>query len=382
MSISLIWSPYFKRNTCCKYFIGLRSTCHFFRKFCKICCKAHIGSFRAKRTSGRQAIDIFDDLYGEGDICVVLPRHEQGLIHVADGYARSTGKTGVCLVTSGPGTTNLVTGIATANYDCGRRLTFFCRLYYDNCNYLNKGSGSYENGMVFQHFGHTEQFKFYGSAFRGRNPAVRRRFRGSSNSRGNNEAGEMERDLFLSAHTKESYNRKVKAIEKLVESADIETVKSYLTSVLAENEKMLVRFHGIVKRETEDEDVRRMINNGDYWRAFELMNHIFVLTGSVDMDDSDGGTGMMADRIYELWKEILEKADAEEKRKMFQWFTAHLDGSVIDYLEEYIEQIIMEGFEEEEYTGRWRFWMKVYLWIKNTGGWFRNTAGRKKKYFF
>ena len=192
----------------------------------------------------------------------------------------------------------------------------------------------------------------------------------------------MERDLFLSAHTKESYNRKVKAIEKLVESADIETVKSYLTSVLAENEKMLVRFHGIVKRETEDEDVRRMINNGDYWRAFELMNHIFVLTGSVDMDDSDGGTGMMADRIYELWKEILEKADAEEKRKMFQWFTAHLDGSVINYLEEYIEQIIMEGFEEEEYTGRWRFWMKVYLWIKNTGGWFRNTAGRKKKYFF
>jgi len=46
-----------------------------------------------------------------------LPRHEQGLVHAADGYARSTGKVGVCLVTSGPGATNLVTGIATANYD-------------------------------------------------------------------------------------------------------------------------------------------------------------------------------------------------------------------------------------------------------------------------
>jgi len=66
---------------------------------------------------GGQAIDIFDALYGEKEIEVVLPRHEQALVHAADGYARSTGKVGVCLVTSGPGATNLVTGIATANYD-------------------------------------------------------------------------------------------------------------------------------------------------------------------------------------------------------------------------------------------------------------------------
>lgn len=66
---------------------------------------------------GGQAIDIFDALYDAEDIEVILPRHEQALIHAADGYARSTGKVGVCLVTSGPGATNLVTGIATANYD-------------------------------------------------------------------------------------------------------------------------------------------------------------------------------------------------------------------------------------------------------------------------
>lgn len=66
---------------------------------------------------GGMAIDLFDALYGETDIEVVLPRHEQALIHEADGYARSTGKVGVCLVTSGPGATNLVTGIATANFD-------------------------------------------------------------------------------------------------------------------------------------------------------------------------------------------------------------------------------------------------------------------------
>lgn len=67
---------------------------------------------------GGQAIDLFDVLYGEKEIEVILPRHEQGLIHAADGYARTTGKPGVCLVTSGPGATNLVTGIAAANYDC------------------------------------------------------------------------------------------------------------------------------------------------------------------------------------------------------------------------------------------------------------------------
>ena len=66
---------------------------------------------------GGQAMDLFDALYDQTEIEVILPRHEQALIHAADGYARSTGKVGVCLVTSGPGATNLVTGIATANYD-------------------------------------------------------------------------------------------------------------------------------------------------------------------------------------------------------------------------------------------------------------------------
>lgn len=66
---------------------------------------------------GACVIDIFDEIYKQDEIELILPRHEQGLIHAADGYARSTGKVGVCLATSGPGATNLVTGIATANYD-------------------------------------------------------------------------------------------------------------------------------------------------------------------------------------------------------------------------------------------------------------------------
>ncbi len=66
---------------------------------------------------GGQAIKIYDALYDSTKIHHVLARHEQGAVHEADGYARATGKVGVVLVTSGPGATNTVTGIATAYMD-------------------------------------------------------------------------------------------------------------------------------------------------------------------------------------------------------------------------------------------------------------------------
>ncbi len=65
---------------------------------------------------GGAVLDIYDQLY-KSSLKHILVRHEQGAVHAADGYARATGKVGVCLVTSGPGATNTVTGIATANMD-------------------------------------------------------------------------------------------------------------------------------------------------------------------------------------------------------------------------------------------------------------------------
>ena len=67
---------------------------------------------------GGSILNIYDALYKHQDeITHILTSHEQGASHAADGYARATGKVGVCLATSGPGATNLVTGIATAYMD-------------------------------------------------------------------------------------------------------------------------------------------------------------------------------------------------------------------------------------------------------------------------
>ena len=65
---------------------------------------------------GGAVIPLFDALV-DSPVTLILTRHEQGAIHMADGYARSSGKTGVAMVTSGPGATNAVTGILTAYMD-------------------------------------------------------------------------------------------------------------------------------------------------------------------------------------------------------------------------------------------------------------------------
>src|SRR4030043_998686 len=66
---------------------------------------------------GGVILNIFDLLYEDKEIKLILTRHEQGAVHAADGYARSTGKAGVALVTSRPGATNTITGLATASMD-------------------------------------------------------------------------------------------------------------------------------------------------------------------------------------------------------------------------------------------------------------------------
>lgn len=84
---------------------------------------------------GGTILNIFDELYKYGDTFKhILTAHEQGASHAADGYARATGKVGVCFATSGPGSTNLVTGIATAYMDSVPVVAI-------TCNYATSGLG-------------------------------------------------------------------------------------------------------------------------------------------------------------------------------------------------------------------------------------------------
>ncbi len=77
---------------------------------------------------GGTILNIYDALYKHREIRHILTSHEQGAAHAADGYARATGKVGVCMATSGPGATNLVTGIATAYMDSVPLVAFTCNV--------------------------------------------------------------------------------------------------------------------------------------------------------------------------------------------------------------------------------------------------------------
>lgn len=207
-----------------------------------------------------------------------------------------------------------------------------------------------------------------------------------------------EEALFSRSCTAAARGKRAEAIRELVAEAEVSLMRSYLASVLEEDEKRLLCFYalagekgtdeasvkeevacykkqvdGVARRylgpdafihyreangfvseleEILEEAADSLMEREQYRGVFALANEVFLLLGSVDIDDSDGETGMLSDRIYELWQELLERAGKAEKQEMFDWFTSHLDGSVADYLEENIEQILAEGFAEEEFAGR------------------------------
>lgn len=95
--------------------------------------------------------------------------------------------------------------------------------------------------------------------------------------------------------------------------------------------------------------VEAVIDKGCYMQAFELTNHVFVTVGNQDMDDSDGGTGMVADTCYEIWQKILEKCGEQDKEKMRVWFEKHqASGTVIDYMEEYIDEFLINELHDND----------------------------------
>ena len=96
-----------------------------------------------------------------------------------------------------------------------------------------------------------------------------------------------------------------------------------------------------------DENIPLLLEKNCRMEAFELVNCVFYEIGNRDMDDSDGGTSFVANNCYEYWQTILYECNDEEKEKMFQWFRHHQENYVIDYMEEYISDFLLNEFHDE-----------------------------------
>lgn len=194
-----------------------------------------------------------------------------------------------------------------------------------------------------------------------------------------------------SAESNRDKNKPFMDAYELVKGAEEDLVRKFLADILKSNEVLMNKFKIAVNKEiSEDnirayqrqidqifrkyegrgnfidyyhasgfiselycflcEDIRNMLDNKQYEAAFLLSTYLFVEVGNVDMDDSDGGTGMISDECQDIWFEILEESSDERlEQKMFQWFMNSLDGSVIDYMEDYIEGTLFEYFKENKY---------------------------------
>ena len=95
-----------------------------------------------------------------------------------------------------------------------------------------------------------------------------------------------------------------------------------------------------------DENVQNLIDKNLIMQAFELTNEVFHTVGNQDIDDSDGGTTWIVNSCYEYWKQILDQATDEQRDQMFQWFKGRPKNYVIDYMEDYISDFLMEEFHD------------------------------------
>ena len=83
--------------------------------------------------------------------------------------------------------------------------------------------------------------------------------------------------------------------------------------------------------------------------SFDLSCYLFKAVSDVEMDDSDGGLTVFGSDMLDIWTEIINKADDIQKYTIFDWLMEHLDNYVIDYMEDYIEEIIFSAFREKHF---------------------------------
>ena len=94
------------------------------------------------------------------------------------------------------------------------------------------------------------------------------------------------------------------------------------------------------------DNVQNLIDKNLLSEAFELTNKVFYTVGNQDIDDSDGGTTQVADLCYEYWRQILDRANDEQRQQMSQWFRERPDNYVIDYMEDYISDFLINELHD------------------------------------
>ena len=114
------------------------------------------------------------------------------------------------------------------------------------------------------------------------------------------------------------------------------------------------RFTGDFIIEMEDvlcHSIDPLIKAEKYDDAFDLLGYVFIQTVLTDMDD-DGELSMFGDFCAEYWGNIIAKADKTQKPKYFKWFEEHIDGSLVDYMEDYLLNAMENFFDDKEFLGK------------------------------
>ena len=200
----------------------------------------------------------------------------------------------------------------------------------------------------------------------------------------------------LFAYEKGAKSRSVSAVknkkltpEEIVAKADEATVREFLLKAVKKDKKMLLSLETIINsrsgnidislhkrridssirgygrfieyREADGfidemleylDDIKILADKGNLSEAFELSCYLFEKVSDVDMDDSNGGLGYFGSSIQEFWKEMISESNVDVKKLMFEKLLSMLNGTVIDYMEEYIEDTVFSEFDEKEFVLR------------------------------
>ena len=182
-------------------------------------------------------------------------------------------------------------------------------------------------------------------------------------------------------------------IETFVEQADINELKKFLVEILQKDDSLFLKLKSSLAKKPEEinmklyqkqidrairdyggrygyieygdaggfmdemeeylsNDIENLIRADLLESAFELSCCLFLKVSEVNMDDSNGELSEFGCNCCDVWKEIISLADETLKEKIFNWFISHIDGSVVDYMEEYLEDMVMNEFQEPEYLNK------------------------------